>query len=86
MFDIPEIKKYARDALNKKLKDLNFLTLQKSVFIYPHDCEREFREIGNLFDVEENIVFIKTKTLSGYQKFIKKFKEFGLISKSQNFK
>ncbi|MCK5588700.1 MAG: CRISPR-associated endonuclease Cas2 [Candidatus Pacebacteria bacterium] len=86
MFDIPEDKKYARDSLNKKLQDLGFLTLQKSVFIYPHNCQKEFEQIGDFFDVNENIVFIKTKTLSGYQKFIQLFKENGLISKNQKFK
>ena len=86
MFDIPEEKKYARDALNKKLRSLNFLTLQKSVFIYPHECQKEFWEIGNLFDVRENIVFIRTKELSGYKNFIKQFKDLGLIPKYQKFK
>lgn len=38
IFDIPEKKKKERLALSKKLKDIGFYPIQKSVFIYPYDC------------------------------------------------
>ena len=86
MFDIPENKKYAREALNLRLKKLGFLNLQKSVFIFPYQCKKEFEEIGEFFDVEENIIFIETKVLSAYMEFIEKFQANGMISKKQKFK
>lgn len=41
MFDIPHDMKKARDAFRFHLRRLGFHPLQKSVFIYPHDCRRE---------------------------------------------
>ena len=69
-FDIPEEKRVARKALNKKLKELGFITLQKSVFIYPHPCKKEFDQIGEFFGVKDNIVFIEAISVSN-EKFIK---------------
>lgn len=41
LFDIPEDKKGARDALRQKLTSLGFQELQKSVLIYPFPCRDE---------------------------------------------
>ncbi len=41
IFDVPEKKRKERLALSKKLKDIGFYPIQKSVFIYPHDCRNE---------------------------------------------
>lgn len=38
LFDIPEDKKTARDALRQKLVWLGFRELQKSVLVYPYPC------------------------------------------------
>lgn len=72
-FDIPEQKKYARNALNKKLKELGFLTLQRSIYVYPFDFKKEFDDIGTLFGVKDNIVYIKTKDISNYVELQKEF-------------
>ncbi len=72
-FDIPESKKIARMALNKKLKALGFLTLQKSVFVYPHPCEKEFTQIGEFFGVKDHIVFIKANKISNEAELKEKF-------------
>lgn len=45
VFDVPERKRYARDVLRDKLKNLGFLQFQKSVWIYPHECGEEMRYI-----------------------------------------
>lgn len=74
-FDIPEEKKNARMALNKKLKEMKFQTLQKSVFVYPHPCEKEFLEIGKYFGIENNIIFIDAVKISNQDDLIKKFKK-----------
>jgi len=40
-FDVPEKHRWGRDALRKKLRELDFYELQKSVFVFPHECEDE---------------------------------------------
>lgn len=41
MFDIPEARKQARDALRARLKQIGFLEFQKSAFIQPYPCSDE---------------------------------------------
>ncbi len=47
VFDIPEKLRRGRDALRKKLKDLGFHELQKSVLVFPFEC---FDEIDFLIE------------------------------------
>lgn len=51
LYDIPEKKKAAREALRKKLKALGFYEWQKSVFIYPYPCRDEIDFIVEVFDL-----------------------------------
>jgi DNA-binding transcriptional regulator PaaX len=61
IFDIPENKKQARDAISYKLKQLNFYPLQKSVFIYPHNCKNEIDFIIEIFQIRPYVRFIIAK-------------------------
>lgn len=40
-FDVPEKQRFARDVLRDKIKKLGFYELQKSVFVFPYECENE---------------------------------------------
>ena len=51
LFDIPEKRKPAREALRGALKRLGFYEFQKSVFINPFDCQDEFDYIVEFFKV-----------------------------------
>ena len=52
IFDIPDkYKKSARDVLRKKLKQLKFYQLQKSVWVTPYPCEKEIQFLCELFDI-----------------------------------
>ena len=55
VFDIPNDKKNARDALAATLKRLDFVPLQKSVFVSPHPCEDELEIIADYFGVSDNV-------------------------------
>jgi len=39
MFDIPERRKRVRERLRLEMREIGFLRIQDSVWIYPHDCE-----------------------------------------------
>ncbi|MFC1757127.1 CRISPR-associated endonuclease Cas2, partial [Patescibacteria group bacterium] len=41
LFDVPEKRRNARDALRNKLQELGFRELQKSVFVFPYPCRDE---------------------------------------------
>jgi len=51
VFDIPEKKKGVRNALRRKLKELGFYELQKSVFVFPYECGNEIEFIVEFFEL-----------------------------------
>lgn len=73
IFDIPEDKKTVRDLVAKKLKQLGFLGLQKSVFVFPFDCEKEIIRIKYLYGVSENVQFIIAEKIETEINLIKHF-------------
>lgn len=74
IFDIPHHHKTARDAFRKKLKDLKFYPLQKSVFITPHPCEDEIDFIASIFDVRKYILVLYVDRFEGEEKLRHYFK------------
>jgi len=63
IFDIPEEKKVGRDVLRRKLRDLGFFQLQRSVFVSPYPCEREIDFITEAFGLWSYVTFIETDSL-----------------------
>jgi DNA-binding transcriptional regulator PaaX len=53
IFDISQLKKFYREALRGKLKELAFYPLQKSVWIYPFDCRDEIELLRDFFGLSE---------------------------------
>ncbi|MFH1193136.1 MAG: hypothetical protein V1656_02350 [Candidatus Jorgensenbacteria bacterium] len=68
MFDIPHFNKQARDALRRKLLDLKFYPLQKSVFITPYPCEQEIDFIASVFDVGRYLLILYVAHFEGEDK------------------
>lgn len=61
IFDIPEFRKVARDALRRKFNFLGMYQLQKSVFIYPYDCKREIDFISGFYDIGDYIFYLESE-------------------------
>ncbi len=74
IFDIPEEKKSARDALRLKFKNLGMLQLQKSVFVYPFDCKKEIDFISDFFEVGDDIFYLESEVKDIAKKLKKHFK------------
>ena len=55
IFDIPEKLRRGRDTLRDKLKELGFYELQKSVFVFPHDCQNEIEFIIEFFNLRKYV-------------------------------
>jgi len=55
IFDIPEKKRGARDALRDTLKKLGFYELQKSVFVLPYPCQSELDFVIEFFNVRHYV-------------------------------
>jgi len=58
IFDISQLKKIYREAFRGKLKELGFYPLQKSVWLFPFDCQAEIELLKAFFGLTEKEVRI----------------------------
>ena len=77
LFDIPETKKTARDALRHKLRQLGCFQFHKSVFVHPAPCEDEIDFLAELFNIQEYVTVFRTPSL-GKQEY-RAYRFFGLL-------
>jgi|SRR3989338_1601828 len=73
IFDVPESKKIARDAISRKIKELGLYPIQKSVFVSPYLCKNEIDFIGEFFGVRDHIIYIKAKEIEGVRELKERF-------------
>ena len=64
MFDIPIKHKKAREALRWRLKALGFYQYQKSVWVYPHPCEKEILYVADYFGVGKHVEILSVDYLT----------------------
>ena len=70
-FDIPEEYRKGRDALRYRFRSGGFYELQKSIFLYPYDCQREIAELIGVFKLEKYVRFAILESIDN-QDYIKK--------------
>ena len=63
IFDIPEEKKLGRDALRRKLKQLEFYQLQKSIFCHPYPCENEIILLRETYGIKPYVKIMTAENL-----------------------
>ncbi len=73
LFDIPETKKSLRDIFRRHLQEIGFREFQKSVFIFPYECEREISSLIRLYEAEEYFRYILAFEISDTRRFKKMF-------------
>jgi DNA-binding transcriptional regulator PaaX len=73
IFDIPEEKKAFREAFRRRLRFLKFFPLQKSVFVFPFDCEKEIYELAQFFNVGEYLQTFLVRSLGQKEGEVKDF-------------
>ncbi len=57
-FDVPEIQRNKRDYLRNFLKEIGFYPYQKSVYLYPFECEKEVALIKKIVGGAEYMKYI----------------------------
>jgi hypothetical protein len=73
LFDIPINHTKAREALRWRLKALGFYQYQKSVWVYPHLCEKEILYIADFFHVGRFVEILEVIHLSNDKELKKHF-------------
>ena len=76
IFDIPVRYNMARIAMTRKLKELGFYQLQKSVWVFPYPCEDEVLFIADFFKVDRCINILSADNIENDYK-LKKFFNLG---------
>ena len=62
-FDIPEKLKTNRRRFTRALIFAGMYNLEKSIFVYPHECKEQTFKIAKLFEVEKYIKYIVAKSI-----------------------
>jgi CRISPR-associated endonuclease Cas2 len=57
-FDVPEIQRNKRDYLRRFLLKLGFYRYQKSVYLFPYECEKEINLIKKIVEGAKYINYI----------------------------
>lgn len=81
IFDIPEEKRSSRDIMREKLKQLGFIRIQKSVYLFPYECTSEIQSLAERLTVKNNVLISISEIIQGEKKIIKKFIDMGFINK-----
>lgn len=74
MFDIPEKYKTGRDAMTRKLHQLGLYQWQRSVWVYPYECEDEIRMMAQLYGVDQFIAYMVIERTNADLKLHRHFK------------
>ncbi|MBI2049577.1 CRISPR-associated endonuclease Cas2 [Candidatus Roizmanbacteria bacterium] len=67
-FDIPEDKRIAREMFRKKLTDLGFQKLQKSVFVIRFPCKGEVDFLRHSLEIAPYVLYIVAKDIFSLEK------------------
>ena len=74
MFDIPENRRKAGNALRFALQKMGLIQIQKSVFVYPYPCKKEIDFIAGFFKIRKGITYATAHAIEGNTLLEKKFK------------
>ena len=79
IFDIPEDRSSVRNIVRDLLKRVGFYQLQKSVYVYPHECIGIIRYIEEAYDLDPFIKFILAEQIETEVDLITLFHDRGII-------
>ena len=73
-FDIPEKTRQARGELRKRLKQLDFYPLQRSVYVHPYPCAKEIEFLRQNYGVENEVTLLLVEKLEQEEEqFLRKY-------------
>jgi len=73
IYDVANLKKSQSEFFRETLKRLNFLRLQKSVYITPFICDDEIEYLRQLFDIGKEVLILKVAWIENEQVYKRYF-------------
>jgi len=75
IFDIPDTQRFKRNVFRGKIKEFGFVYLQKSVWIYPYNCEEEVKLLRDFLGIKrKDIQIITAEKIDNEEDFKEIFK------------
>lgn len=74
MFDIPERRKYLRQRIRNILREIGFVRMQDSVWVYPYECEDLMTLIKAEMRVGKDVVYLVAQAVEGEKQLRRHFK------------
>lgn len=72
-FDIPHARGPQRDAIRKKLKELGFLQIQKSVYLHPYECYDIIKSMQNFYQIKPYFHYAIVEKIECGNKYLRHF-------------
>jgi DNA-binding transcriptional regulator PaaX len=72
-YDVPNYKNHERDYFRRKLKELNFVQIQKSLWAMPYECREEIAVISQNLGISPFVVYMQTDHLPLEYKLLRRF-------------
>jgi len=82
IFDIPEDHKSVRDGIRRKLDQIGFIQIQKSVFAYPFECKVEIDLLKDWFGTKGWLKYMIVNIIEGEADIIDQFLDKKVLEKS----
>ncbi len=73
IFDIPEKRRKSRDQMRTTLQSIGFEQLQRSVWVYPYDCEDWVALWKADFQIGTELLYMIAETIEGEDRIKRKF-------------
>ena len=73
IFDIPEKKKIARETLRRKLTAMDFVRIQKSVFIHPFPCREQIEFLREVYQLRPYFIYLEATHIEDEAKYRRRF-------------
>lgn len=73
IFDVHETRKYLRDRVREQLQRWGFYQLQKSVWVYPYDCEERIELLKTGHRVRHDLLYLTVIDMAQDNKLRKHF-------------
>jgi len=81
IFDIPEKLKIIRNYLRRKITHYGFIQVQKSVYVFPFECEQDILSLIEELKINKYVTLIRSSVLQGEKIFAEKFIKSGILKK-----
>ncbi len=86
LFDIPNTKGKTRDAFRRKLQEIGFYQIQKSVFVFPYDCAREISYLRDLYQIELYVKYLVADIIESEIDLVSEFVDRGILNQGKDLR